>query len=84
VGAAFVTTFVRFLALALWLLIMGRVLVSWVDPVGRTRVGAFLINATEPILAPVRRLMPRTGMIDFSPLVVLIVLGFIVRVLLGA
>ena len=29
---------------------------------------------TEPVLAPIRRLLPQTGMIDFSPLVVLVVL----------
>lgn len=78
-GLQFLSTFLRFLLIAVELLILGRVLVSWVDPTGRTPVGAFLITATEPILAPVRRLLPRTGMIDFTPLVVLLVLGAIVR-----
>jgi YggT family protein len=61
------------------LLILGRVLMSWVDPVGRTQLGSFLISTTEPFLAPIRRLLPSTGMIDLSPLIVLIVLTTLLR-----
>ena len=75
----FLINFVRFLVFALWLLILARVLLSWVDPGGRGRFSAFVIQMTEPILAPVRNLMPRTGMFDFSPLIVLLVLGVILR-----
>lgn len=35
----------------------------------------------EPVLRPVRRVLPDTGAIDFSPLVVIIVLSFIQRIL---
>jgi YggT family protein len=76
---AFLVNFVQFLLIALWLLVLGRMLMSWVDPTGRNQVSAFLIQATEPILAPVRRLLPSTGMVDWSGLVVLIVLGFLWR-----
>jgi len=79
---AFVQTFVGVLLALLWLLILGRVLMSWVDPLGRTQLGAFLIQTTEPILAPVRRVMPQTGMFDFSSLVVLLVLGALWRAFL--
>jgi YggT family protein len=76
---AFLLNFVQFLLIALWLLVLGRMLMSWVDPAGRKQVSAFLVQATEPILAPVRRLLPSTGMVDWSGLVVLIVLGFLWR-----
>jgi YggT family protein len=76
---AFLVNFVQFLLIALWLLVLGRMLMSWVDPKGRNQVSGFLIQATEPILAPVRRLLPSTGMVDWSGLVVLIVLGFLWR-----
>jgi YggT family protein len=76
---AFLLNFVQFLLIALWLLVLGRMLMSWVDPAGRNQVSAFLVQATEPILAPVRRLLPSTGMVDWSGLVVLIVLGFLWR-----
>lgn len=78
-AGAFLINFVRFLVFALWLLILARVLLSWVDPGGRGRFAAFIIQMTEPILAPVRNVMPRTGMFDFSPLIVLLVLGVILR-----
>jgi len=67
--------------LALWLLILGRVLLSWFDPAGRTQLGAFVVTATEPILAPIRRALPRTGMVDLSPLVVLILLSVLWRLI---
>jgi len=78
----FVQTFVGAILVILWLLVLGRILISWVDPTGRSQLGAFLIQATEPILAPVRRLLPSTGMFDFSSLIVLLILGVLWRALL--
>jgi YggT family protein len=77
---AFTRNFISLFILALIVLIFGRVLVSWVDPTGRNAASAFIIQATEPILAPVRRLLPQTGMIDFSPTIVLLVLFALWRV----
>jgi YggT family protein len=79
VGAAFLVNFLRFLLIGLWLVILARVILSWVDPAGRSRLAVFIIQTSEPILAPVRRFMPRTGMFDFSPLVVLLLLGALMR-----
>ena len=78
-GVSFLATFLQFLLLALWLLVLGRMLISWVDPTGRNQLSVFLIQATEPLLGPVRRLLPATGMIDWSGLVVLLVLGALMR-----
>jgi YggT family protein len=77
--AAFVANFLQLLLLTLWVLVLGRVIVSFVDPRGRHPVSAFVISATEPILGPVRRVLPPTGMIDFSPLIVMLVLSAVVR-----
>jgi YggT family protein len=79
VGGAFLLNFIRFVLIGLQLLILARVLLSWVDPGGRSRFAAFVIQTTEPILAPVRRVMPRTGMFDLAPLVVILVLGVLLR-----
>jgi YggT family protein len=79
VGLAFVLTFVQFLLIALWAMVLGRMLMSWVDPTGRNQVSTFLIQATEPLLAPVRRALPSTGMVDWSGFIVLLVLGFLWR-----
>ena len=46
----FLLTFVRFLAIALWVLVLARVLLSWVDPSGRSRLATYIIGFTEPIL----------------------------------
>ena len=46
-------------------------------------VVSFLYRVTEPVFAPVRRVMPATGPFDFTPLVVLLVLQLIVPRLLG-
>jgi YggT family protein len=76
---AFARNFLSLFLLALIVLIFGRVLVSWVDPMGRNAVSAFIIQTSEPILAPVRRMLPRTGMIDLSPTIVLLVLFALLR-----
>jgi len=76
-----VRNFFELFFIALWLLIFGRVIMSFVDPTGRNQISAFLIQATEPLLGPVRRLLPRTGMFDFSPLIVLLILGVLWRAL---
>jgi YggT family protein len=77
----FLSNLLQVAFVALWLLVLGRVLISWFDPVGRTQLGAFLVSTTEPILAPIRRALPQTGMVDFSPLIVLIVLSVLWRLL---
>ena len=78
-GALFVSNFLRFVLVGLWLLILARVILSWIDPMGRGRIAAFVIQTSEPLLAPVRKLLPRTGMFDLSPMIVLLVLGVLMR-----
>ena len=75
----FVRNFLSILLVALWLLILGRVLMTWFDPGRSNQVSRFLIQATEPILAPVRRLLPQMGMFDFSPIIVLVVITTLMR-----
>jgi YggT family protein len=81
VPGTFLANFLQFLVMALWALIFGRMIMSWVDPTGRNQVSSFLIQTTEPILAPVRRMLPQSGMIDWSGFVVLIILGVLLRAL---
>lgn len=75
----FLRNFLSLLLIALWLLVLGRVLMSWFDPGRSNQVSRFLIQATEPILAPVRRFLPQTGMLDLSALIVLLLLGTLMR-----
>ena len=68
------------LATNAWLVVLGRVLMSWVDPQFQKPIGQFLYSLTEPFLAPIRNILPQAGMFDFSPLVLLIGLGLLMRV----
>lgn len=77
--AVFTVNFVRFLALGLELLILGRVILSWVNPGARGQLASFIVSTTEPILAPIRRLLPRTGALDLSPFIVILVLGVVLQ-----
>jgi YggT family protein len=77
----FLRTFVEFLLIALFVLVFARVLISWVDPMGRNQASIFIIQTTEPLLAPVRRMLPQTGMVDFSATIVLLILFALMRVL---
>ena len=38
------------------------------------RIYEVVFGITEPVLGPIRRMLPQTGMIDFSPLVVMVIL----------
>ena len=69
---------IQLVLIALTLLVLGRVILSWVDP-GEPVVSSrsFVFRTTEPILGPVRRALPSTGTIDLSPMIVLIVLAFL-------
>lgn len=75
----FVFVFIQLFVTALWLLVLGRVLLSWINPAFSGPVARFLFETTEPLLAPIRRLLPQSGTLDFSPLVLLLVLGFLMQ-----
>jgi len=55
---------VQAIAIAAWLVVLGRVLVSWLDPTYSRPLGRFLFSLTEPMLAPIRRVLPQTGAFD--------------------
>jgi YggT family protein len=77
-----VFTFIGMLAMVYSLLILGRVLVSWTNPMGGGQFTAFLYQVTEPVLAPIRRILPPTGGIDWSPMIAILLLGILTRAFL--
>jgi YggT family protein len=66
--------FVLLLTTILTLLILARVVISWVMPSGGGEVVAFVYSATEPILAPIRNVLPRMGGFDLSPMIAILIL----------
>lgn len=78
---------IRIVFQVLWWAILIRVLLSWL-PMAGIRIDPFnpavrlLYSITDPILEPLRK-YTTVGMIDLSPLVALIGLGFIERLLIS-
>jgi YggT family protein len=61
-----------------------RALLSWfpIDP--RNPLVTLLYDVTEPILDPLRRVIPRLGMIDITPLVAIIIIQVVGNFAAGA
>jgi YggT family protein len=81
--AAVFVTFVKLLSTLLWVLILARVIISWTNPRGGGQVVAVVYQLTEPILAPIRRVIPPTSGIDWSPLIAMLILSAITRVVIA-
>jgi YggT family protein len=64
---------IKLINIAYWafvILIFARILMSWVN-IGSYQIRDLIFRLTEPILAPVRRLLPARSGIDLSPMIVL-------------
>ena len=72
--------FIWLLATILQVAIIGRSLLSWFPVNPRNSLISVLNEVTEPVLAPLRRVVPRIGMLDISPMVAIFVLYIIQRV----
>lgn len=80
----FLSSFIYLLFQVLSLAVLGRVLLSWVDPLGNMRITQMLRDLTEPILAPIRNVLPNMAMFDFSPIIAMLLLQALSRLILGA
>jgi len=67
------------------LLIIARVILSWMaSPVSRNPVVQLIRQVTDPILEPIRSILPRTGMFDLSPMVALFAIYLLQGLIAGA
>ncbi len=64
------------LTILTWIIII-RALISWVNPDPYNQIVQFLYRVTEPILMPIRRILPAMGGFDLSPIVALVGIVFI-------
>ena len=78
----FLRVFVQLFVTALFFVVTARVLISWINPRFEGPVAKFLYDTTEPLLSPIRRFLPQTGMIDLSPMILGMVLLILMRVVL--
>jgi YggT family protein len=60
-----------------------RAILSWFAVKPWSSPMMVLQRITDPILEPIRRILPRMGMLDFSPLVAIIILQLLSRFLLS-
>ena len=70
--------------LVLTVAIIARALLSWFPNINPANPAVeFLITITEPILAPIRSVMPRMGFIDLTPLIAIILLQVVGGILVS-
>jgi YggT family protein len=65
-------------------LLIGRAILSFIDPVGRWQISRVLHDATEWFIAPIRQIVPRTGFIDLSFIVAFLLLRLLENLLATA
>ncbi|MEP0764174.1 MAG: YggT family protein [Chloroflexota bacterium] len=63
------------------LVILARVLMSWVNIDPYSPLARTIFNLTEPILAPIRNLLPQTAGLDFSPIIAMVLLQIVGQML---
>ena len=77
----FIQVFISLFVTALFIVVLGRVLLSWINPRFEGAVARFIYDTTEPLLSPIRRVLPSTGMLDLAPMILIMVLLILMRVL---
>ncbi|MDQ2653638.1 MAG: YggT family protein [Chloroflexota bacterium] len=64
--------------------LLGRALLSWVDPRQQWAISRMLASVTDPVIAPLRRVIPPIGMIDISFIVAILLIQVLQRLLIQA
>ncbi len=67
--------------LLIWVVIASVLLSYILSPYHPVRMA--LDRLVDPLLNPIRRILPSTGMIDFSPLILIVLIEFLSRVIIG-
>ncbi len=63
---------IRFVFELYSIILLARVLLSWIQVDPHNQLVQIIYQLTEPLLAPIRRVLPQTGGMDFSPIVAFI------------
>jgi YggT family protein len=79
----FLVQFVQILFQVLIFAILIRALISWFPIAPTSPIIRLLDDVTEPVLAPLRRIVPRLGMMDITPIVAMILLQFLEQILVS-
>ncbi|MBI2756528.1 MAG: YggT family protein [Chloroflexi bacterium] len=76
-------SFLLLLLQALEVLIFIRVILSWFPISAENRLVRLLMDVTEPVIAPFRRVIPQIGMFDLSTLAALLTIQFLSGAIAG-
>ena len=79
---SFITYAVNIAFQVYFFIVLARVLFSWIRVSPYGKIYQFVFSLTEPLLAPIRRLMPKGMMLDFSPMILMFLLIFLQRIVL--
>ena len=66
------------------LVVFAAVIISWIRLPPNNPIAQFVNRRAEPLLDPIRRMMPDMGGLDFSPMILLIALQLVKGVIAGA
>jgi len=75
----YLITFLGLLLQILWIAILIRVILSWFPVDQSNPIIRIVWEITEPVLAPFRRVIPRIGMFDLSPLAAWLVISVLAQ-----
>jgi YggT family protein len=64
-------------------IVLARVLMSWINIDPYSPLARAIYNLTEPVLAPVRNILPPAAGLDFSPIVVILLLQVVGQILVS-
>ncbi len=73
---------IQLLGTFFYIAIFARVMISWFPVQRNNPIVVFIYTVTEPILAPIRRYVPKFGMFDLTPMIALILILFIQSILI--
>ena len=79
----FLAQFVNILAWILFVAILIRSIISWINLEESNPLVVVVYQITEPILSPIRRLLPSFGGLDLSPVVAIIIIFVVQRIVLS-
>jgi len=71
---------IRLLTQFLTIAIFVRVILSWIAPMTANVFTEILFRLTEPVLTPLRRIIPTAGGLDLSPLAAIILLQIVTSI----
>ena len=78
---------INFIFTAFYVLLIAQIILSWVrpNPYHPTwgPIIRFINGVVDPILSPIRRVMPTLGGLDFSPMIVLLLARVLQNVLIS-